>query len=124
MAALKEYTFTKLATVTGIDMNSVAETTLFTVPAGKSCVPTHFVNRAASTSLTTASWSFGFNSGTSNDVVANATHTELTGSTLYTILDAKAGSARGAAADVLRIRVNTAQGGAATMTVDVFGFLF
>ena len=31
---------------------------------------------------------------------------------------------RGAAADVLRSKVNTAQGGAATALVDVYGYLF
>lgn len=114
----------KLATVTGVDMNTATPTALYTVPTGRSCIITKVVVRAASTSLTTASYSFGFNSATFNNVVADATHTELTGSTLYTALAAKTGATRGAAADVFKVLMNTLQGGAATTTMDVFGYLF
>lgn len=105
-------------------MNTATATTLYTVPTGKSCIVTHVVVRNASTSLTTASYSFGFNSATFNDVIANATHTELTGATLYTVLIAKVGATRGAAGDTFKVLMNTLQGGAATTTMEVFGFLF
>jgi hypothetical protein len=77
-----------------------------------------------STSLTTVSFSVGWNSGSSNDVIANATHTELTGATLYTALLAKTGAKVGVGnnSDVLRIKCNTPQGGAATADFDVFGY--
>lgn len=124
MAALRENAITKLATVTGVDLNTATAQTLYTVPTGKSCIPTHLVIRNASTNLTTVSFSIGFNSASFNDIVANATHTELTGSTLFTVLIAKAGATRGVAADILKLLNNTLQGGAATCTIDVFGFLF
>lgn len=124
MTALNLNAITRLATVAGVDMNTATATTLFTVPAGKSAIVTHIVVRNASTSLTTASYSFGFNSATFNDVIANATHTELTGSTLYTVLAAKVGATRGAAGDILKALMNTLQGGAATSTMEVFGYLF
>jgi hypothetical protein len=124
MSALRENAITKLAAVSGVDLNTATAQTLYTVPTGKSCIPTHIIIRSASTSLTTVSFSIGFNSASFNDVVANATHTELTGSTLYTVLVAKNGATRGAAGDVLKLLNNTLQGGAATCTIDVFGYLF
>lgn len=121
---------TLLATVAGVNLNSATANTLYTVPASvngiavNGCVITKVVHRNASTSLTTASWSVGFNSASFNDVIADATHTELTGSTLYTRLVAKAGATRGVAGDVLKLLANTLQGGAATITVDIFGYLY
>lgn len=113
----------KLATVTGVDLNVTTKSTLYTVPTGKSFIPTHVVVREASTSLTTASYGFGFDTG-ATDVIADATHTELTGSTLYTILSAKAGAKLGAAADIFGVKCSVAQGAAATATIDVWGYLY
>lgn len=124
MAALNTLTFTRLATVAGVDMNTAAVSTLYTVPTGKSCVITHVVVRNASASLTTASYSFGFNSASFNDVIANATHTELTGNTLYTVLPAKVGATLGGAGNAFKVLMNTLQGGAATTTMDIYGYLF
>lgn len=124
MAALNKNSLTLLSSTSSVDMNTATATTLFTVPVGLSCIVTHVVVRNASTSLTTASYSFGFNSASYNDNIANAAHTELTGSTLYTVLTAKAGATRGAAGDLFKVLMNTLQGGAATTTIDVFGYLF
>lgn len=115
---------TLLASVSSVNLNTATPTTLYTVPAGKSAIINKVVMRLASTSLTTVSWSIGFNSASFNDVIANATHTELTGATLYSVLAAKAGAKVGAAADVLKLLANTLQGGAATATVDVYGYLY
>jgi hypothetical protein len=114
-----------IARSTGVDFNdgSGNKIALYTVPAASIFIPTRVLIRNASTSLTTASVSFGFNGNTANDVIANATYTALTGATLYTVVSAKAGSTRGAAADVFGVRVNTPQGGAATVTIETFGFL-
>lgn len=122
MAELRELAAKKLVTVTGVDFNVTTKTTLFTVPPGKSCIITHVVTRAPSTSLTTASWGFGFNAN-ADDVVASATHTGLDGSTKYVLHEAKDVSVRGAAADIFGVRCSVAQGAAATVTVDVFGYL-
>ncbi len=113
----------KLATLPGIDMNTGTPTTLYTVPTGRSCIIDHVVVRNASTSLTTASYSFGFTSAAFNDVIADATHTELTGNTLYTSLYAKVGAKVGVAAATFKVLMNTLQGGAAMTTMDVFGYL-
>ena len=124
MAALNLNALTRLATVAGVDMNIDTAQTLFVVPTGKTCVISHVVIRNASISLTTASYSFGFTGAAYNDVIANATHTELTGATLATILSAKAGAKMGVAAALFSVIMNTKQGAAATTTMDVFGYLF
>lgn len=123
MPALNTKAITLLASVSGIDLNDGTAQTLFTVPTGKSALITHITVRNASTSLTTASFSIGFNSASYNDIIADATHTELTGNTLFTMLSAKIGAKVGTTLQALKILVNTLQGGAATATFDIFGYL-
>lgn len=106
-----------------VDLNVAAATLLYTVPAGKTAIIRRLILRNASTSLTTASISFGWNSTAFNDVVADGTYTELTGATLYSEIIPKVGAAIGAAAGTLKVKVNTQQGAAATARVDVFGYL-
>jgi hypothetical protein len=113
----------RLATVAGVDMNTATPTTLYTGPGGASYVITRVVVRNASASLTTASWSYGFNNPNFDNVIANATHTELTTSALYTVLAAKAGAAVGTAGQAFKVLMNTLQGSAATTDMDVFGYL-
>jgi hypothetical protein len=115
---------TLLATVPAVNLNTATPTTLYTVPVGKSCVVTRFVLRLASTSLSTVSLSIGWTGAAYNDLLADATHTELTGNTLYTILVPKVGSLVGVAAAVMKLLCNILQGVAATCTVDVYGYLF
>jgi hypothetical protein len=115
---------TKLSTTAAVDMNTATATTLYTCPSGRSCVITKVVVRNASTSLTTASYSFGWTSTAFADVIADATHTELTGATLYTQLLAKVGAKLGTSTGVFKVLMNTLQGGAATTTIDVFGYTF
>lgn len=124
MSRLATKSDTLLASVAGVDMNTATASTLYIVPTGKSAVITKIVIRNPSTSLTTASYSFGFTGAAYNDVIADATHTELTGSTLYTVLSAKVGAKVGIAGDILKVLMNILQGGAATTTVEVFGYLF
>lgn len=111
-----------LSTTALVDANVTTKTTLYTVPASKVCYVTKVVLRDASTSMTTATFGVGFNAN-ADDVIANATRTALTGGTLYEIIPAKAGAKEGAAADVLGVQCDTPQGAAATITVDVFGYL-
>ena len=113
-----------LSSTAAVDMNTATATTLYTVPTGFSCLITKVIVRLASTSLTTASYSFGYEATTFANVIANATHTELTGNTLYTVLSPKTGSKVGTAADTFKVLMNTLQGGAATTTIDVLGILF
>lgn len=125
MPALNKHALSLLASISGVDMNTATPTALYTVPPGVSgCIITHVVVRGASISLTTASYSFGFNDASYNDVIANGTHTELTGNTLYTNLVAKIGAKIGVAGDILKALMNTLQGAPATAIMDVYGYLF
>ena len=119
---LRESAITKLATVTGIDVDVTTKTTLFVVPTGKKLIVTHLVFRTASISLSTASWGVGFDAGGS-DVMASETFVELTGDTLLTIRQTIDGSKLGVAADILGLKCSIAQGAAATIDADVFGYL-
>ena len=124
MSQLSTVALTKLATVSSVNMNLGTAQTLFVVPAGLSCVISHVVVRNASISLNTASYSFGFTGPAYNDVITGATHTELTGPTLYTILTAKVGAKLGSASAVFSVIMNILQGAPATTTMDVYGYLF
>ncbi len=115
---------TLLASTPTVNLNTATPTTIYTCATGKSAVITRFVLRLASTSLTTVSLSIGWNSAAFDDVLANATHTELTGNTLYTVLVPKTGAKIGTTTQLLKLLCNTLQGGAATCTVEVFGYLF
>lgn len=107
---------------TSVDMNTATASTLFTCTTGRTCVITKIVVRNASTSLTTASYSHGWNSASYNDVVANASHTELTGGTLITVLTPRVGAKLGASGEAFKVLMNTLQGGAATTTMEVYGY--
>lgn len=124
MGELREKSDYKLVTITGIDMNAVAATPLFTVPEGKTCIITHVIIRNASIELDTANFGFGY-AANEDDVIAAATlGTGLTAATLYRVVEAKDGAIKGDAADVFSIGVDIAQGAAATMDVEVFGYFF
>ena len=112
-----------LGTTNLVNLNTATPTTLYTVPASFQAVVTRICLRNASTSLTTVSLSIGWNSAAFNNVLANNTHTELTTALIYTLLGAKTGATKGVAADNLKLLCNTLQGGAATCSVDVFGYL-
>lgn len=117
-------TLFKLASAAGIDLNDdSAKVVLYTVPTGKSCIITHVVVRNPSIDLTTAEYGFGFDANAVN-VIAAAAHVELDGATKYTVLQAEVGAVRGVAAGTFGIKVTVEQGAAATVTIEVFGYLF
>lgn len=120
MAELATLGITKLATRVDISLNTTTKQTLYTVPTGYKCFITQIVVRDASGSLTTAAYGFGYDAN-ATDVITSTTHTELTGNTLYTVLNPKVGAKMGVAADVLGVKVNTTQ--AFTVDIDVFGYL-
>ena len=120
---LRENAITLLESVSGVDVNTTTKQTLFTVPVGKVAIITHIIVRNASVNLNTANGGFGFDAGGS-DVVAHEAYAELDGATKVKVFKADKGSVRGAAADILGSKCTTAQGAAATVDIDVFGYLF
>lgn len=127
LAALQDFsngaTEALLVSVPGVDLNSATPNSLYTVPAAKQAIITKIVVRDASISLTTVSFSVGFNDPDFDNVIADDTHTELSAASLYTVLQAMGGATRGTAGEVLSLLCNILQGAAATCTIDVFGYL-
>ena len=120
---LREKAITRLATVPDVNMNAVAATPLFTVPEGKVLIVTHVVIGSASIALDTADFGFGIAAGETDIIQHGVLGSGLTAATLYRVLVAKDGAVVGAAADIFKIGVDIVQGAAATMDIDVFGFL-
>lgn len=111
-------------TTAGVDFNSGTKQTLVTGPTGKTTVVDHLIIRNASTSLTTASCGFGQDANAS-DWAATATHTGLTGSTQYQkITGPTTVGVVAAAAATFGVKCTILQGGAATVTIDVFYYVF
>lgn len=113
-----------LSSTASVNMNTATATTLFTCPSGKTCVVTRVVISNASASLTTASWCYGWESATFTNVINTATHSELTGATLYTVLVPKIGATLGTSTGTFRTLNTILQGGAATTRMDVFGYIY
>lgn len=125
MGDLRDVAITKLATVMGIDMDAVAATVLFPVPIGRYCVITHVVIRNASIALDTADFGFGYGAGETDVIAHGVLGSGLTATSKLRVLVPANGAEIGQPdADVLSIGVDVAQGAAATMNVDVFGYLF
>ena len=122
---LKENSLAFLATLDDIDLNAVAETLLYTCPAGFVCYVHSVVMRKATGAglpLGTASVSFGWNTANADDVIANGVRA-LTAATNYEVIGAGSDSENGVAAGTFKIDVQTAEGAALTCSVDVFGYL-
>ena len=109
----------KLATVTGVDMKSVASTTLLTVPAGKTLYVTGVLIRDPSASMA---------GGTDYDFTNWKQTVDLSSLTTlgtdYIFLDGNNTKyTETAAAANFQITVVTGTTAACTATIDVFGFL-
>jgi hypothetical protein len=119
MANLSENARTKVATVTGVDMKTAASTTLYTVPTGKTFIPTSIVIRNNSASLAGGT-SYAFTSWRSGIDLSGMTVTtgyrilQTTDNTTYTPI---------AAGAAFQITVTTGSTAACTATLDVWGYL-
>lgn len=128
MAALNEHSICKLATVTGIDATSVAITTLYTVPAGKTLIPDHIVIRVTSYTVgskdTQAVASFGGNSATYDDFLNTTTYTVAAANVWIRDSVEDTATTIQAAGDVFKISIETASNATTEVwAVDVFGYL-
>ena len=130
MAYLRENAITRLSTTSSVDMKTVAATTLFTIPAGKTGVITHIVIRSLTASLAGGTdYNFGGNSADFNDFRDAVDLSGITGgSTAYTIVTQHAGgdivsSVLQSAGDVFKINVITGSTAACTASIDLFGYL-
>lgn len=125
---LRENAVTKLATVAGIDAKTVAQTTLFTVPAGKSLVVNHVVIRCTAFTVGSkavqAVASFGGNSATYDDYLNSVTYTIAAADVAIadSVLDAAVPVY--AAGALFKLAIETGSDATTeTWAVDVFGYL-
>ena len=125
MAELAEIGITKVATVTGVDMKTAAETTLYTPPAGKSFIPFAVCVRSNSASLAGGTdYDFGAASGASTWVQS----TDLSGMTVPTgqrwiFATANTTYTPIPALTAFVLKVSTGSTDACTAPIDVFGYL-
>jgi len=127
MGALNENSCALLARVTGVDLNAVAATTLYTVPAGKIFVPHYLVIRELDADAALTVCTFG-QVGALTDFLGAQTLSGLNAAAAAGILMPVPNATtvkliEYTAAEIFQIDVTTAAGGACTCTIEVFGTL-
>jgi hypothetical protein len=125
---LRESAITRLATVTGINAKTVAQTELYVVPTGKSFIPFGVVIRCTAFTVGSKSVqaiaSFGGNSATYDDYLDSITYTVAASG--VAIIDNVFDAAKPvyAAASSFRLAIETGSNATTeTWAVDVFGYL-
>ena len=103
-----------------VDMNLTDPQTVYQVSANAKVVFTKIVLRQCDGDLTTASVSFGVN--TTDDILPDAPHPELTDAYPYVILPVNVG-VQATGGQALSAKVNTPQGSAMSLTCEVFGYI-
>jgi PKD repeat protein len=106
-----------------IDLNDASPQVLMTVPTGNDATITNILLYGNNLPVSTASYSFGYNSTPYNDVIASATHTELIDDTIYTVLTPKVGAKIGASTQQFKALVNVLEGTPSTVSSIILGFL-
>ena len=119
MADLKTISLALLGSTTGVDMKTVAATTLFTVPVGQTAYITHVVIRDPSASMAGGT---DYDFTTWRQAVDLSTLTTL--GTDYIVLDNdNTKYTEQVTTTAFQITVVTGTTAACTATIDVFGFL-
>jgi len=119
MSNMKENGLARLSTVSGVDMKTVASTTLYTVPTGKTCYISHITVREPSASMAGGT-DYDFTNWKQTVDLSSLT----TASTDYIILDGNNTKFTDlTTGTAFQITVNTGTTLACTATIDVFGFL-
>jgi len=118
----------KLSTTTGINAKTVAATTLYTVPAGKTLIPDHVVIRVTGFTVGAkaiqAVASFGGNGATYDDYLNSVTYTVAAVDVFIRDSVEDTAVAVQAAADVFKIAIETGSDATTeTWAVDLFGYL-
>lgn len=125
MSALNTLAFTKVATVSSVDMKTAGKTTLYTVPTGKVFYPISVIVRDTSASLaggTEYDFGTGANCDTWKQDVDLSSITTLA-TDFIEINGAGTKYKECAAGDTFGIKVITGSTAACTATLDVFGYL-
>lgn len=126
MAELNSLALTRVSTTTGVDMQTAEKTVLYTVPSGKVFYPIMVVVRDPSATLaggTDYDIGTGANADTWRQAIDLSSMTTL-GTDYMVIQGADVTKySECAAASEFGIKVITGSTGAATATIDVFGYL-
>ena len=123
MANLKELAVSLLASVDSIDLNGAidAETELYTVPQGQTCIVTHFVVRSLTSGVSTVVVTFGKAGGACDELLGNQSLSLSAGQ--YAVLPVDTGLAI-QAGEKVAVEITTPEGSAAECSIDVFGYLW
>ena len=122
-----------LSSSASVDLDGTpgTETSLYTVPASKTCIVTHIKIRTLSASAASAVVTFGKTGGSCDEFRGDQILSGLDGTTKYTVIyldqgtnDTPEAGVMLNAADVVGVEITTAHGSAVTCTIDVFGYLF
>lgn len=121
---LREKSMCLLASVSGVDMKTVAKENLFTVPAGKKCIVTHVIIRDPTDSLAGGT-EYDLGDGAACDTWVQDTNlAAMTSTTHYFVVHAAAVYVIFDAGDVFGIKPIIGSTLAADATIDVFGYLY
>lgn len=125
MPELKERAISRLSSTASVDMKTAQKTTLYTVLTGKTAIIMHVIIRSLSASLAGGT-EYDFGTGTNADTWRqNIDLSSMTATTDYIIIDQNNTKyTLCAAGDVFGIKVITGSTGAATATIDVYGYLY
>ena len=125
MAGLQEYSICKISTVSGVDMKTAGETTLYSVPAGKTFIPFGVVVRNNTASLAGGTdYDFGAASGASTwlqSVDLSGMTATTTARWLLSVTNTGYTPIPGGTAFVVKVTTGATLAG--TATIDVFGYL-
>jgi hypothetical protein len=132
MGYLRENAITLLESTSGVDLNGVAgtETTLFTVPVGKTAIVTHIIIRNMSADALASVVTFGKTGGACDEFRGDQTLAALSAAGKYTVIyldqnvnDTPEAADEFDAGESVGIEITVAAGAACTCVCDVFGFL-
>ena len=132
MSSLTENAITLLSSTSAVDLNGAGgtETSLYTVPTGKTAIITHIAIRNMSADALAAVVTIGKTGGACDEWRGDQTLSGLDGVTKFTILyldqetnDTPEAAVQFVAADVVGVEITTAAGAGCTCTIDVFGYL-
>lgn len=116
-----------LSKTTGINAKSTGQTTLYTVPTGKTCIITQAIVRCtAATSITNGpTASIGFTSTAYTDIYSAENMAGLTGTTTIFGYVTVGVSALAVTGTVIKCNISSAASGTSqTVAVDLIGYLF
>ncbi len=113
----------KFSSTSRIDLNSLNIKNLFRVPNSKKLIVTDMIVRKASAAITTASFSIGYNSGSFDNVIGSTIYSSIANDNEYIKVDIDSPSVVGDGGQVLKVNIDTPEGSALTITLDILGYL-